>query len=264
MVETTYSASSFNCPAKIAVIADFHNSNPDPVIHSISSHHPDLICIPGDAVNGWIPHSDLFMMEQLNVIALLSLLSTIAPTYFSLGNHERMLMKKDIDIIENTGVHVLDNAWISLSINEYPIILGGLTSGRVIGYNIWKDKNHPGESYPRQLHTERIYTDECPRTEWLKGFLADWGYHILLCHHPEYYSQLPSGIDLTLAGHTHGGQIRIGKLGLYAPGQGWFPKYSGGLYSSSSTGPMIVSRGLANLKKQVPRFGNPTEIVYIE
>ena len=264
MVETIYSASSLNCPISIAVIADFHNTNPDPVVHSLSVHRPNLICIPGDVVFGWIPKTDLFMLEQQNTMALLAALPAIAPTYFSLGNHERMLMQRDIGQIKKTGVTILDNAWLSLSINSHRIVLGGLTSGRVFGYNIWKKKNHPGEVYPRQTHPERVYSDEYPRTDWMDSYLSAPGYHVLMCHHPEYYPSLPAGLDLVLSGHTHGGQMKIGKQGLYAPGQGWFPKYSGGLYTSASNGPMIISRGLANTRKQVPRLGNPTEMVYVE
>ena len=263
MVETTYPAKALKCPVSIAVIADFHNTDPSPVIQSVKAHRPDLICIPGDVVSGWIPKTDLFMLEQENVMALLAALPAIAPTFFSLGNHERMLMKRDLDVIEKTGTVILDNTWVPLSVKGQPIALGGLTSGRVFGYRIWKEKNHPGEVYPRQTHPERVYEDEYPRTDWMAPFLSSSGYHVLLCHHPEYCPALPPGVDLILAGHTHGGQIRIGRHGLFAPGQGWLPEYSGGLYARPSSGAMIVSRGLSNTRKQIPRLFNPTEIVYI-
>ena len=71
------------------------------------------------------------------------------------------------------------------------------------------------------------------------------------------------GIDLVFAGHAHGGQVRIpGIGGLFARGQGIFPKYTAGL-SKEGTTTMAVSRGLGN--STVPmRIFNPPEIVVME
>ena len=91
------------------------------------------------------------------------------------------------------------------------------------------------------------------------------GFKLLLCHHPEYFAPLVQGldIDLTLAGHAHGGQVRIpGVLnGLYAPNQGWFPKLAGGAYAQGGT-TLIVSRGLA-VRTRLPRIFNRPEVVLV-
>ena len=67
-------------------------------------------------------------------------------------------------------------------------------------------------------------------------------------------------IDLTLSGHAHGGQIRLFGQGLYAPGQGVFPRLTGGFYDG---GRLLVSRGMTNTVR-IPRIGNPCELVMIE
>ncbi len=57
---------------------------------------------------------------------------------------------------------------------------------------------------------------------------------VLLAHHPErIHAYLQYPCDLILCGHAHGGQWRIPYLinGLYAPQQGFIPKYAGGYYS---------------------------------
>ena len=67
-----------------------------------------------------------------------------------------------------------------------------------------------------------------------------------------------TGFDLILSGHAHGGQIRLFGRGLFAPGQGIFPKYTSGIHGS-----MIISRGLSNTGGMIPRLFNRREIVYI-
>jgi predicted MPP superfamily phosphohydrolase len=71
-------------------------------------------------------------------------------------------------------------------------------------------------------------------------------------------------IDLVLSGHAHGGQIRLFGRGLFSPGQGLLPFYTGGIYSGPY-GKMIVSRGMANTAPPpIPRLFNPREIVIID
>ena len=78
----------------------------------------------------------------------------------------------------------------------------------------------------------------------------------------DLYRQYP--FDLVLSGHTHGGQVRIPLLvnGLFAPDQGWFPRYAGGLYEVGETS-LVVSRGLSYYPR-LPRVFNPPEVVVID
>ena len=39
--------------------------------------------------------------------------------------------------------------------------------------------------------------------------IPDGALTILAAHEPDIFAQLPSGVDLTISGHTHGGQVRI-------------------------------------------------------
>lgn len=62
---------------------------------------------------------------------------------------------------------------------------------------------------------------------------AEGEFTLLLSHHPELaplYGQ--AGLDLVFTGHAHGGQIRLPLVGgLFAPGQGIFPRYTAGRLS---------------------------------
>ena len=90
---------------------------------------------------------------------------------------------------------------------------------------------------------------------------------VLLAHRPELIDQyVDVGVfDLVVSGHAHGGQMRIPGLinGLFAPNQGFFPKYAGGLYEVDGT-TLIVSRGLARESTRVPRIFNRPELVLVE
>ncbi|MBQ4118259.1 MAG: metallophosphoesterase, partial [Oscillospiraceae bacterium] len=91
-------------------------------------------------------------------------------------------------------------------------------------------------------------------------------FNVLLVHRPEYIEQYAKlGFDLVLCGHAHGGQWRIpGVLnGIYAPGQGVFPKYAGGIYEVNGT-TLVVSRGLAKESTPIPRVFNRPELVIID
>ena len=88
-------------------------------------------------------------------------------------------------------------------------------------------------------------------------------FQILLVHRPEklkLYAQYSP--DLILAGHAHGGQVRIPFVGgLVAPGQGFWPLYTSGVHREKNSA-LVISRGLGN--SVVPqRLFNRPELVLI-
>ena len=130
------------------------------------------------------------------------------PVYFVQGNHERDNKKsKEIDeALAKRGVHVISDRVEGLD----GVVLLGVSD---------------------RAKTAPLTTSE--------------GFRILLAHRPEeaerYMEAMP---DLILSGHAHGGQFRIFGRGLYAPGQGMFPKYTSGAYPLSEKTTLIVSRGI--------------------
>ena len=237
---------------RIAVLGDFHNGRYEPILSSLDKRRPTLITIPGDLVYAHAPEHGLIVEEQKNVLPLLRGCVAIAPTFMSLGNHESILCEEDVQLIKETGVIILDNEWHL----HNSIWLGGLTSHYVLDWRAFR-KTHPSKDhYPRHQHDDKWEPIEEPDTTWIAP--VPQGFSLLLSHQPEYYPLLPTGIGLIISAHAHGGQWRICGRGLFAPGQGWFPKYTSGVY-----GNMVITRGLTNTAK-VPRINNPTEIVYIE
>ena len=89
-------------------------------------------------------------------------------------------------------------------------------------------------------------------------------YTVLLTHYPENFANYYNSynVDLVLSGHAHGGQFIIPFIGgIYAPGQGFFPKYYTGLYKGNNSS-MIVNRGLGNSCISQRLFNKP-EIISI-
>ena len=81
--------------------------------------------------------------------------------------------------------------------------------------------------------------------------------------YPELIDKYASaGYDLVVAGHAHGGQFRLPFIGgVYAPGQGFLPKYTAGLYETDDL-EMYVGTGIGNSVIPV-RIFNPPEILTI-
>lgn len=259
MIESFY---QLNTPISLALVTDLHGRPYESVIESLYRNSPEAICICGDFIYGRSPENERSPLEtQPNVLPFMKACAEISPTFVALGNHEWMLDAADLGEIERAGVKVLDNDWIEWN----GIVIGGLTSAEVENYRRFKEEYSGNERYPhRELIRER-FLNLSPNADWINQMPS--GYRIMLSHHPEYWDLVKGkGIDLMLSGHTHNGQIAYYSFrkhrwtGLWAPGQGLFPKYSSGVYESGS---LVVSAGLSNTAP-VPRLFNPTQIVYID
>ena len=253
MIETTWRIPG---APRLALLGDFHNGDVAPILAALEKRRPEIVCVVGDMVSGRVPKEGLLVEEQANVLPFLRGCAAVAPTFLSLGNHEAALCEEDFAAMRATGVHLLDNAFASVALGGRRIVLCGVTSHYVLDSRAFRAKHPSRERYP---HRERD-TDWSPVRSPDLGFLAHRpeGYTILLSHHPEYYPLLPKA-DLVLSGHAHGGQWRVFGHGVFAPGQGWWPKWTRGVYE----GRFVVTAGLTNTAG-VPRFCNPTEVVFIE
>ncbi len=240
---THYRIPSPDLRLRIAVASDLHGNANDAPLALLRQEQPDLILIPGDLMD-----DTALRDENASGYAFLRACSAIAPTYYSLGNHELACYHKgnpwrhpiplplNDEIrtrIANTGAILLDNDCAPFGER---ILICGLTSG---------------------IHG----AENKPNAEALSRFASADGIKILLCHHPEYYVPYIQSTDiaLTVCGHAHGGHWRFFGRGVYAPGQGLFPKYTSGVIDSRC----VISRGLGN-HTWIPRIFNPCELVLIE
>lgn len=245
----------------LALLADLHGRDPAPVLSSLHRHKPSLICIAGDIIYGTWPEGNVSpLISQPHVLPFLRGCADLAPTFLSLGNHEQMMDETDEKMIKRAGVPVLDNDWCVIN----GVVIGGLTSAYVTDYRRSVERRRSRENrYPQRHGMKGELT---PDIFWLPAFAAAPGFHILISHHPEYWPEVrEKKIELMLSGHAHGGQWayysfkRTRMCGLFALGQGWLPRWTRGVYD----GRLVVSACLSNTAP-VPRFFNPTEVVYLE
>ncbi len=249
---------------RIALLSDLHNADPTPALASLQTRHPEIIAITGDVLYGSRPEGDKSPLEtQKNVLPFLRSCASIAPAFMSLGNHEWMVDQEDLRHLSSTGVTVLDNSYQTITMDNKKVVIGGLTSGYVTDYRAFRSTQPVEPRYPRREDIAGVggavhARAHKPETDWLPSFAAQDGFKVLLSHHPEYFPLIPAAVDLILSGHAHGGQWRIFGHGVWSPGQGFWPRWTKGVYE----GRLVVSAGLSNTT-WVPRFFNPREIVYI-
>lgn len=244
--KVTYRLSSqkVQAPVRIMLLTDLHGcyygEGQKTLLSAIEKANPDVILLGGDIFDDELPY--------LNVELFLEGIGNY-PTYYVTGNHEYWSHDVDyiLELIASYDVTILDGIHDVLEINGQKINICGISdpdAGRFV--------EGQATMYQQLDHLEQT---------------VDWGnYSVLLAHRPEDIEKyLEHPFDLVGSGHAHGGQWRIpGVLnGLYAPGQGLFPKYAGGLYSFAHTD-FVVSRGLARETTRVPRIFNRPELVVID
>lgn len=233
---------------RVVHLSDLHGAvfgdNNKFLIHKIRQANPHIIAMTGDM-------ADNDLSSFTNLIRLADWLVRHWPIYYVPGNHEqalplarfRGLLKK----LENLGVTVLENNWLTISRQGSFIKLYGLT----MAMKYYKDRLSP--DYVRKVCFSPADTQKA------LGKSDSGCYNILLSHNPLYYPAYRDwGADLTLSGHIHGGIIRIPGLGgLLSPDLTLFPKYDGGHFTEQGKH-LIVSRGLGN--HFLVRVMNPPEI----
>ena len=86
-------------------------------------------------------------------------------------------------------------------------------------------------------------------------------YILMLAHRNDQLLQWAElGVDAVLAGHAHGGIVRLPLLGpVFGTHYEFFPEYTAGVYTRGRT-QLVVSRGLGPSHRLPLRIANPPEV----
>lgn len=238
---------------RLVVLADLHNAsfgeNNHKLIQAIREQQPDYILIAGDMIVGK-PEQETEVPAHL-----ITELAKEFPIYYEKGNHESRVARypetygtlwKDYREKLNGCVTWLDNEYVTLTRNGESIRLYGLDLDM--------------KYYKRFQHASM----DSDYLVWKLGEPESNLFQILLAHNPDYFPEYARwGADLVLAGHLHGGMIRIPWLGgMVSPMFLFFPKYDRGRYELDGH-VMLLSGGLGNHTFKF-RVNNLPELLVVE
>ena len=185
---------------RIGLIADFQvgmwGGNPDTVrtnINRLIEAKPAAVLIAGDFIYHATPNPKPKIETAVNLVR--PLVEAGIPTYAVLGNHDYGMSSKkaspNVELanrvetaLESAGIKVLDNEAVKMQLagSNEPLYLVGVDSR-------WANRDNVDEALSD-------VPDSSPR--------------IALMHNPDTFEQFPANsAPLALAGHTHGGQVRV-------------------------------------------------------
>lgn len=245
---------------RLAVLADLHNcigkEKQKDMLGALKRERPEAILIAGDMVT---EHSKFgrYRISFREAEQFLRSLSAHWPVSYENGNHEQRWKQNEANHcsryedykrrLQEDGVCFLENASAELS-------LRGQSGIRVTGLEL-----------PRRFfHKGRLAKLDSEEITGLVGPADPDSFQILLAHSPQFFeAYMDWGADLVLAGHFHGGMVRLPVLGgVISTYYRLFPKYDHGLFRRGDQ-QMIVSSGLG--MHTIPlRIHNPEELVIVE
>ncbi|MDX6752599.1 metallophosphoesterase [Geminicoccaceae bacterium 1502E] len=223
---------------RIGVLSDLHAAWPHVtapriarIVARLMAEEPDIVLLPGDFIS-----TGTRFVRPLEIDAIMRALAplTVRPTFAVLGNHDHAAGGWRVrEGLERVGIEVLQNRVVRHLHGNHPFEIAGIgcmRSGRAaIG------------------RTLAALSGELPA--------------ILLSHVPDVFPRLPPHVALTVAGHTHGGQVRIPGLGPPVT-MSSLPRHMAlGLHRDAGRF-LYVSGGIGTSGLPV-RFGVPPEIALL-
>ena len=188
---------ALGAPLRIAILTDLHIGSPfngmdklRDVVERTNASRPDIICILGDLLSngprGARSERPGFIGPE-EVALELSTLRAPVGVFGVLGNHDNWLNHERVAAaLKDNGVRLLEDRAARLDTAAGPIWLVGVS-------DYWT-RSHDVNSA-------------------LAGVGTDTSPIILFTHNPDLFPDVPSRVSLTLAGHTHGGQVRFPFIG---------------------------------------------------
>jgi predicted MPP superfamily phosphohydrolase len=224
---------------KIAVLSDIHAGSAfideaklRLIVDRTNQLQPDLIVILGDYITGNGRTSrnvepEVFAPQLKGFHAPLGV-------YSVLGNHDWWYNGKRVrQALEQNGLRVLDDEVVEIQFRGATFWLVGLA-------DLWTRPQRVEQTIARVPEGQTI---------------------IALTHNPDIFPRIPGRVKLLLAGHTHGGQVRLPLIGTVVEASDYGERYVRG-HVFEEGHDLFVTTGIGTSIAPV-RFGVPPEIVLL-
>jgi uncharacterized protein len=225
-------------PLRIVAVADIHAGAPrvdeaqlDRIVAEVNAQNPDVVLLLGDYVIQYVLFGT--PMPPDTIASHLGGLRAKHGMFAVLGNHDWYDGGKRVwRALENVGIRVLENSAVPLPGSEDRIWLVGIADDST--------------RHPHPAGTFRP---------------PEGAAVVALTHDPAVFPDVPARAALTVAGHTHGGQVSIPFWGaLFIPGRSPL-RYAYG-HVAENGNDLYVTSGIGTTALPV-RFNAPPEIVVI-
>ena len=223
-------------PLRIAALADLHTGAPHitvdkvrEIVATVNAAKPDVIVLLGDYVIHGVIGGRFVDIEQ--TAAVLRDLNAPLGVFAVLGNHDWWYDgRRSTRALEAVGIRVLEDAATEVSVRGHPLWIAGVSDAMTRPAAIGRALAPVPEGAPL----------------------------IVLTHNPDVFVRMPARVLLTLAGHTHGGQVNLPVLGRLVVPSHFGDRYAIG-HVHEDDRDLFVSPGIGTSILPV-RFRVPPEI----
>lgn len=233
-------------PVRIGVISDTHVAAPHTdvarivdLVDQMNAQRPDLVVLLGDYAGGHEPADVRARPERSEIlqgVAAFGALKAPLGVFGVLGNHDSWFDEASLDrALTQAGVTVVENRAVRVQSDAESFWVSGLA-------DVVSKRARP--SIPQALSGIQVGEPV-----------------ILLTHWPDPFVEVPSSVALTLAGHTHCGQVNLPLIGRpVLPSEASY-RWPCGLYDEG--GHQLFVTGGVGVSILPVRFRAPPEIVIV-
>jgi predicted MPP superfamily phosphohydrolase len=229
---------------RIAVLGDIHvdrwtvdDKKLRTIVQRTNQLQPDLIVILGDYMsgNGWVKRR----VEPEVFAPVLKNLNAPFGVYSVLGNHDYWHDGSQVRrALEQNGIKVLEDEVLQVNARGTSMWVVGLA-------DLW---THSLQTTPQHM-AETIAS------------VPPGAPIVAITHNPDIFPNVPQRVQLLLAAHTHGGQVRFPLIGSVVQASDFGERYLKG-HVFENNHHLFVTTGIGTSIMPV-RFGIPPEIVLL-
>jgi|SRR5688572_8120591 len=224
---------------RVAVLTDLHVGSPHhgvarlrSIVDRVNSLNADVVLLLGDYVIQGVAGGE-FVAPEL-IAPELHRLTARHGVFAVLGNHDWWLNAVRVrNALDSAGIPVLEDSAVHITAGDRKLWLTGIS-------DFWEGRHDVAAALRHVTTIDPV---------------------IAFTHNPDVFPGIPDRVSLTIAGHTHGGQVRLPLIGPPVVPSRFGQRYAYGhivegkrhLYVSSGTGTSILA----------VRFRVPPEIVIL-